>query len=632
MEAKEEISDTDSGIILHSGPDSPTTVMKDVSTHTRAVKLKRQSLEDRLELCLLELKKLCIREAELTGHLSSDYPLLPGEKPPQIRRRIGAAFKLDEQSILHRGGEDSELRSVEAKLALQQQIHVAARKLCQEEHLSKAVRKSRLQQSKREEQKLKELQEAVFQLRLDHGRSSPRPGLILQKLQGTSDDSSLSDSAVLDEEELTSQSSQVSSEPPPTVDSLPVPPGTSHRPLTPTGTSQLLQLPVPSPRPLLTLPLEPLHPCPSPTMEHDPAPIQNSPWTESSLDQPYQKKKSRSSSTKSSPAVTPTLPPLKACLEEAGITLQVPGHASLRHIQSSSAPSTPELHLRRGYSLRVPNSEPPNDVELDRGRLRAPRRRLTDVLPSPSPEYSPIRLATPNPMYHDSSEDSNSEHSSAPSYMSSPCQDHSFELQRQACQSHQSHYRYHYPSPTDHYIPQPYSPLSHYKTPPPQLSPNYYRGYMDEGRSHDMDMSRMYIRPQPPPSCANGHYEYWYEEAPPHPLYRQIPAHVKLSRAPSLREYPHHPSRGLPRQVVSEELKSWHQRSQLRPPRPRSLDRHRQGAVRVRTLPGQESPLPRQHGFHDPQQVPQRRIIQRTADGTPIKWYEDDDAEIVSQV
>ncbi|XP_072521995.1 innate immunity activator b [Salminus brasiliensis] len=627
MEAKEEISDTDSGIILHSGPDSPTTLMKDVSTHTRAVKLKRQSLEDRLELCILELKKLCIREAELTGHLSSDYPLLPGEKPPQIRRRIGAAFKLDEQSILHRG-EDSELHSVEAKLALQQQIHVAARRLFQEEHLSKAVKKSRLQQCKREEQKLKELQESVFQLRLEHGRSSPRPGMILQKLQGSSDDSSLSDSAVLDEEELTSQSSQVSSEPPPVADSLPVPSGTSHRPLTPTGPSPLLQLPETRPRPPPTLPLEALRPCHSPTLEPEPAPIQNSPWKESSLDQPYHKQKSRSSSTKSSPAVTPTLPPLEACLEEAGITLQIPSHASLRHIQSSSAPSTPDMHLRRGYSLRVPNSEPHYDVDRDRGRSRGPRRRLTDVvLPSPSPDYSPIRLAVGNPMYHDSSEDSNSEHSSAPSYISSPCQEHSFELQRPS----QSHYRYHYSSPADNYIPQSYIPLSHYKSPSPQLSPSFYRGYVDDGRGHDIDMNRMYIRPQPPPACTNGHYEYWYEEAPPHPLCRPIPPHVKLSRAPSLREYPHHPSRGLPRQVVSEQLKSWHQRSQLRPPRPRSLDRHRQGAVRVRNLPGHESPLPHQHGFQE-QQVPQRRIIQRTADGTPIKWYEEEDAEIVSQV
>ncbi|KAL7837344.1 hypothetical protein SRHO_G00270550 [Serrasalmus rhombeus] len=629
MEVKEEISDTDSGIILHSGPDSPTTGMKDVITHTRAVKLKRQSLEDRLELCILELKKLCIREAELTGHLSSDYPLLPGEKPPQIRRRIGAAFKLDEQSILHRGGEDSELCAVEAKLALQQQIYVAARRLCQEEHLSKAVKKSRVQQCKREEQKLKELQEAVFQLRLAHGRSSPRPGMILPKHQATSDDSSLSDSAVLDEEELMSQSSQLSSEPPPVVDCLSIPPGTSHRPLTPTGSCPLLQPPDPSPCQQPTLPLQALHPCHSPTVEYEPAPIQNSPWKESSLDQPYQKqKKSCSSSTKSSPAVTPTLPPLEACLEEAGVTLQIPCHKSLRHTQSSSAPSTPEMHLRRGYSLRVPNTEPPQEVERDRGRSQGPRRRLTDVnLTSSSPEYSPMRLAMGNPMYYSSSEDSNSEHSSTLSYVCSPCQEHPAELQR----PYQAQYRYHYTSLPDNYIPQPYMPLSHYKNSSPQLSSSFHRGFVDEGRGHEMDMSRMYMRHQPPPSCTNGHYEYWYEEAPPHQVYRPVPPHLKLSRAPSLREYPHHPSRGLPRQVVSEELKSWHQRSQLRPPRPRSLDRHRQGAVRFKNLPGHESPLSQQHSFQE-HQVPQRQIIQRTADGTPIKWYDEEDAEIVSQV
>lgn len=46
-----------------AGPDSPTSSLKDLSTHTRALKLKHQSLEDRLELCLLELRQLCIREA-----------------------------------------------------------------------------------------------------------------------------------------------------------------------------------------------------------------------------------------------------------------------------------------------------------------------------------------------------------------------------------------------------------------------------------------------------------------------------------------------------------------------------------------------------------------------------------------
>ncbi|XP_026791393.1 innate immunity activator b isoform X4 [Pangasianodon hypophthalmus] len=556
MEAKEEISDTDSGIILHSGLDSPIIVTKEVGTHTRAVKLKRQSLQDRLELCILELKKLCIREAELTGHLCSDYPLLPGEKPPQIRKRIGAAFKLDEQSILHRD-EDSELCSVEAKLALQQQIYTAAHRLCHEEHLSKAVKKSRVQQCKREEQKLKELQDSLFQLRLEYGRSSPRPCIITQKHHATSDNSSLSDSAVLDEEELTSQSSQASSEPPSITELHSVAPGPSLLSLNPSG--PLLHPPEPRPSPHQP-PLEHLHLCHGPSLEYDPAPIQNSPWKESSLDQPYQKqKKSHSSST----------------------------------------------------SSRVPSSDPANNAERDRGRSRGPRRRLTDVILK-TPEYSPITLAVGNPVHHSSSEDSNSEHSSAPSYTSSPCQ----ELLAEPEQLCQAQHRYHY---SNHSSPS-YVTHRYYKNSSAQLSPKLYRGYIDEGRGHDMDLSRMYIRHQPSP-CINGHYEYWYEEPP---LYQQggrlIPHHLKLSRAPSLKEYPQHQSRALPRQVVSDELKSWHQRCQLRP---RSLDR--QGAVRIRNLPLHESPLSHHHDIYD--QVPQR-----TADRTPVKWYEEDDQEIVSQV
>lgn len=73
--------------------------------------------------------------------------------------------------------QDSELSLVDADLALQRKIFEAARKLCEEERLSKAVKKSRLLQYKREEKKLKRLQELAFQLRLERGRSSPLPAL-----------------------------------------------------------------------------------------------------------------------------------------------------------------------------------------------------------------------------------------------------------------------------------------------------------------------------------------------------------------------------------------------------------------------------------------------------------------------
>lgn len=36
---------------------------------------------------------------ELTGKLPSDYPLMPEEQLPRVRRRIGASFKLDEGLI-----------------------------------------------------------------------------------------------------------------------------------------------------------------------------------------------------------------------------------------------------------------------------------------------------------------------------------------------------------------------------------------------------------------------------------------------------------------------------------------------------------------------------------------------------
>lgn len=57
---------------------------------------KEQEIKDILAKKTKELKKICLREAELTGKLPKEYPLSSGERPPHVRRRVGTAFKLDD--------------------------------------------------------------------------------------------------------------------------------------------------------------------------------------------------------------------------------------------------------------------------------------------------------------------------------------------------------------------------------------------------------------------------------------------------------------------------------------------------------------------------------------------------------
>ncbi|XP_034022736.1 innate immunity activator b [Thalassophryne amazonica] len=617
MEGSGETSDTDSGVILHSGSDSPTIHMKDVTTHTRAMKLKHQSLQDRLELCILELKKLCIREAELIGRLSEDYPLLPGEKPPVVRRRIGAAFKLDKLSI-PRGTEETEMSLVDTELALQMKIYEAARKLCEEAHLSKAVKKSRVQQCKQEEKKLKRLQEMAFQLRLEHGRSSPLPALNIAQDLCTSDDSSLSDSAVQDED-ATSQSSQPSS--------MVRCPGETEatQPALESSISSLdgsYMSPSVVPQTLLLTPTQshhsvfetPLNLTSSPI--YDPPPIQHSPWSESSLDQPYEKsKKSRSSSKTSTPVKMQLLPPLEKCLGHAALPEQL-SHLRLCQSQSDSTPSTPEIRVHRHLSLRVSNPESSFDTQKERRHSRGPRRRLT--------EYSITLNENPAMMVnygsHASSEDSNSEHSFA-SYSSSPCQDVPCDSPKQ------------YPaaflrsSPVGICGPPAFLHSGFYHNPQHQSSPSFPRVYYNEemGYPCDADITRSYYG-QRSPGTSN-RYGYWHQEAavPIQRAQKLLPPDVRRPPSPAKWDHPHYRANGLPRQVVNEQLKSWHRRSQRRGPRSHSLDR--QGAISVKNSPNWESACHLNQKYH--QQVIQRRALERSSDDSLEHWATAEDSSVI---
>ncbi|XP_031140381.1 innate immunity activator protein [Sander lucioperca] len=587
IESKEEISDTDSGIIVHSGPDSPTSPVKELTTHTRALKLKHQSLEERLELCLLELRKLCIREAELTGKLPSDYPVMPDEKLPRVRRRIGASFKLDE-GLIHLDKQDSELQVLETDLALQRQIYEAARKLSLEENLSKPQKKSRLQQCKRVEKKVKDLQEAVFQHRIKSECNSPCISISNNQNRDLcmSDDSSLSDVVALDDD----------------VD----PPGPLSPPVLGTSCSDPLQLSATT--------LQSSQQSSSQlSVEHERSPIQNSPWKESSLDQPYQKTtnpQSASSSRSSSPAGT------QVSAESIIPLSQFIKNAALRQNHSTSAPSTPELHVRRQYSqsFRLPKSKPPADKERlssenNQGRARLPQRRCMADFMVHSPEYSPLRP------YQSSSEDSSSEHSSS-SYVSSPGRDGPTEIPK-LC-----------PPPYGFHLGAQKKGLSNFTSShkninQSQPSPGYVRPMAEDCplSPQDLDMGKCFL--SSPPAAHSPRQRQWQEGAlSPRGILKPPPPYTRLVRTPSLKEYPNHAIRLMPRDIVSEELKSWHQRNQMQKFRPGCVDQQSFLSVKSPTSPHLP---PFKQGLGNV-------ILQRAADGTPVQWFVAEDAEIVSQV
>ncbi|KAA0195086.1 hypothetical protein HAZT_HAZT012077 [Hyalella azteca] len=64
-----------------------------------ALRLRRSGLQEKLSAKTEELRLLCLREGELTGELPPEYPLVPGQPPPSVRKRVGTSFALDESII-----------------------------------------------------------------------------------------------------------------------------------------------------------------------------------------------------------------------------------------------------------------------------------------------------------------------------------------------------------------------------------------------------------------------------------------------------------------------------------------------------------------------------------------------------
>uniref|UniRef100_A0AAY5EBN5 Cytohesin Ubiquitin Protein Inducing domain-containing protein n=1 Tax=Electrophorus electricus TaxID=8005 RepID=A0AAY5EBN5_ELEEL len=262
MGSKGKIISGSSGSLLSSGSqesDSSQTAKKDMLAALRA---RQEALEETLRQRIEELKSICIREAELTGRLPKEYPLDPGEEPPTVRRKIGTAFKLDEQKILPKG-EEEELERLEREFAIQSQITEAARRLASDPHVSsKKLRKQRKASYLNALKKLQDMENAINEHRIRSGKKpTQRASLIIE------DDPQVTGTPTF---------SPVSSP----HKGLPPRPPCHSRPPPPQS-------------------LEGLRHLHYQRSDYDKSPIKPRMWSESSLDEPYERVKKRPSHSRS---------------------------------------------------------------------------------------------------------------------------------------------------------------------------------------------------------------------------------------------------------------------------------------------------------------------------------------------
>ncbi|XP_035381401.1 FERM domain-containing protein 4A isoform X3 [Electrophorus electricus] len=322
MGSKGKIISGSSGSLLSSGSqesDSSQTAKKDMLAALRA---RQEALEETLRQRIEELKSICIREAELTGRLPKEYPLDPGEEPPTVRRKIGTAFKLDEQKILPKG-EEEELERLEREFAIQSQITEAARRLASDPHVSsKKLRKQRKASYLNALKKLQDMENAINEHRIRSGKKpTQRASLIIEEANIGSEDSSLSDALVLDDDD-------------PQVTGTPTfsPVSSPHKGLPPRPPCHSRPPPPQS--------LEGLRHLHYQRSDYDKSPIKPRMWSESSLDEPYERVKKR-------PSHSRRFPSTGSCEAGGSNSLQSSPVRTLPHWNSqSSMPSTPDLRTR----------------------------------------------------------------------------------------------------------------------------------------------------------------------------------------------------------------------------------------------------------------------------------------------
>jgi len=124
------------------------------------LRAKRESVDQLLQAKLAELKALCLKEAEITGHLPPETPLKPNEPRPTIRRRVRTEFTLDDKLLTEgQTEEEQRLSKLELDVVTQRNIVEAFKKLMNESiNQKKKIYKQRKSNYETARKKLKDLE------------------------------------------------------------------------------------------------------------------------------------------------------------------------------------------------------------------------------------------------------------------------------------------------------------------------------------------------------------------------------------------------------------------------------------------------------------------------------------------
>ncbi|GIX99600.1 FERM domain-containing protein 4B [Caerostris darwini] len=125
-----------------------------------ALKARKEALEKALRKKCEELKKICIREGELTGSLPPEMPLSLGEQIPVIKRK-GGTHSQDSTLYRKKTKDEEELARLELEYEIQTKIVNAAYKLLNDSSLKKNIRRQRKLSHQKAVAKMKEIEQKL---------------------------------------------------------------------------------------------------------------------------------------------------------------------------------------------------------------------------------------------------------------------------------------------------------------------------------------------------------------------------------------------------------------------------------------------------------------------------------------